>query len=182
MYVFPLPRKMMKKCSSKVLAMAMVVAMMVPGMNVFAADTANGTSAADTNCATTVKYTVTEGYTWQVPATITFEKDAGASKTRTQNGDVKVTKNVIGEGKTLKISIASDEDFLIKTGTNTTLSYTVKKTAESEALGEGGEVLSVSAGTYEGTQNLIYTLSTTTGTAEVAGDYEGTLNYVASIN
>ena len=184
MYVFPLPRKMMKKCSSKVLAMAMVVAMMVPGMNVMAADTISNTadvaSAADTQCKTKVTYHVDAGYTWQVPATITFTANSGVSGTPITTGDVEVTKNIIADGKTLKISIADNQNFTIANG-NTKRQYTVKKTDADSDLTANGEVLSVVAGTNAGKQNLTFTLSATTDTAEVAGDYEGTLNYVASI-
>ena len=171
---------MMKKYACKVLAAAMAVSMMVPGVSALAAENATVTNTTQpSNCETSVSYTVSEGYTWQVPATVTFEADAGVSKTRTANGEVKVTKNVIGEGKTLKIKIASDEDFQIKTGSSTILTYTVKK--NDTELAKGGEILSVAAGTDKDTQNLVYTLSTSTGVAEVAGTYTGTLNYVATV-
>lgn len=171
---------MMKKYAGKVLAAAMAVSMMACS-GVMAAETATATSETETTCETTVKYSVTAGYTWQVPATIAFEKDAGVGQTRTANGEVKVTNNIIAEGRTLKIKIASDEDFTITSGTNTKLNYTVKKQDATEALIKDGEILSVAAGTKEGAQNLVYTLSTTTDAAEVAGEYTGTLNYVASV-
>lgn len=181
MYVFPLPNEDYEKVWKESISSSYGSYHDDAGMNVFAASNATGTSSNSTECETTVKYTVTEGYTWQVPATITFEKDAGVQKTRTQTDDVKVTQNVIAEGKTLKIKIATGEDFMIKTGTNTQLFYTVKKSGEEDALKEGGEVLAVSAGTNASTQNLTYTLNTSKSEAEIAGNYEGTLNYVASI-
>ena len=181
MYVFPLPRKMMKKCSSKVLAVAMAVAMMVPGMNVMAAEV-SGTSAQDTTVSTDVKYAVTEGYTWSIHSEINFGNDVGVNKTVEKTGNtVSVTKNIIPDGKTLKITVkgsGTDGAYEIKNG-STALTYTIK--AGETEITTGGDVLNVAAGTNTGSKDLTFTLSTTTGTAEVAGSYAGTVTYTASI-
>lgn len=160
--------------------------------SVFAID---GTSAANTTGETTVKYEVTEGYTWSVPATIDFGKDLGAeNKTKevsanADTGDsteapqkVKVTKNVIGEGKALDISISNNQVFTItRKDSKTTLNYTVTKAGASGALAAGGNILTVDAGNNSDSVALTFKLTTTSGTAEIAGTYEGTLSYMASI-
>ena len=171
----------MKKCSSKVLAMAMAVAMMVPGMNVMAAEV-SGTSAQDTTASTDVKYSVTEGYTWNIHSEIDFGTSAGVNKTVNKSGNtVSVTKNIIPDGKTLKITVKGSGDngeFQIKNG-STVLSYTIKD-GDTE-ISTGGDVLNVAAGTNVGSKDLTFTLSTTTKTAEVAGSYTGTVTYTAAI-
>lgn len=127
MYVFPLPRKIMKKCSSKVLAMAMVVAMMVPGMNVMAATT-SATGNVDnetTTCDTNVKYEVTEAYEWTIHSEIDFDKDKGVNTSVEKTGNkVSVSKNVIPDGKKLNIAAGTntgskDLTFTLKTGNGT---------------------------------------------------------------
>ena len=98
----------MNKVTAAVLAAAMVGSMAMP---VFA-DDITGTSAKNTEGTTTVKYTVTEGYTWSVPASIDFGKDAGINKTveksvvgtTTEASKVAVTKNNIPDGKKLQIT------------------------------------------------------------------------------
>ena len=178
MYVFPLPRKIMKKCSSKVLAMAMAVAMMVPEMNVMAA---TGTTDSTTE-STTVKYEVTQGYEWTIHSEIDFGTSAGVSKTVERTGNtVSVTKNIIPDGKNLNITVAgsgANGEFQIENG-NTVLSYTIKD-GDTE-ISKGGVVLNVAAGTNTDSKDLTFTLSTTTETAEVAGSYTGTVTYTASI-
>lgn len=171
---------MMKKYAGKVLAATMAVSMMVPGVNVLAAD---GATESTTNSnSTTLKYSVTESYKWTVPTEITFEGDAGINQTRAVNGSVAVTDNIIKSGQRLKIAIAESEKFKIETQEGAELTYSVKKKDGSDSLNGGGEILSVQAGTKTGSQDLTYTLTTSTGAAEVAGEYTGTLNYEASIN
>ena len=110
---------------------------------------------------TKVLYEVTGGYTWSVPATIDFGKDAGGgaqkrtvNATGAENSEIKeatgtaettgtdgtapkvfVTKNVIAPGKTLKIKLKADGNaFEVKTsedGEEATLKYKVKTTAET---------------------------------------------------
>lgn len=162
--------------------------------------------------ATKVLYKVTESYAWSIPATIDFGENAGPeSKTRvvdanleTGNGTVAgatngtapkimVTKNVIGAGKKLQITV--DTNFtdtngefyvetpeMTKTGPSTTkfekLYYTITKPAttgdpEKKLTGTENEVLSVPSGTNTAKQELVFTLTTTSATAEKAGTYEG---------
>lgn len=159
----------------------------------------SGTSANNTTGTTTVKYAVTEGYTWSVPSEIDFSKDGGAESktvngtaTNNEESKVSVSKNVITEGKKLKITAkgsGSNGAFTIKNITdaqNSTygseeLTYTIKVGESQTALVADGEVLTVAAGTNTANAALAFTLTTTNKSAEVAGNYSGTVTYTASI-
>lgn len=152
--------KLTKKAAALLLAASLAVS--VCATPVFADDSATtpslpGTEATGADGLTTkVVYDVTGGYTWSVPATIDFGKDAGGkSQKRTVNATeaadkestkatgtagtapkVFVTKNVIAPGKTLKINLKAQDGnaFEVKTskdGKEATLSYKVKTTAET---------------------------------------------------
>ena len=147
---------------------------------------------APTTGTTQVKYSVTEGYEWSIPTMIDFDKDKGVDSTSvveasSEYGDtqkVKVTKNVIGDGKKLQITALGSGDngvFTVKSGA-TVLNYKVEKPGvPAIEVTPGGEVLSVPAGINEGDQSLFFTLATSTGTAEVAGNYVGTVTFTADI-
>ncbi|MFQ9168115.1 MAG: hypothetical protein ACLR34_08505 [Faecalibacterium prausnitzii] len=152
--------KLTKKAAALLLAASLAVS--VCATPVFADDSATtpslpGTEATGADGLTTkVVYDVTGGYTWSVPATIDFGKDAGGgAQKRTVNATetaekesikatdtagtapkVFVTKNVIAPGKTLKINLKAQDGnaFEVKTskdGKEATLSYKVKTTAET---------------------------------------------------
>ena len=80
---------MTKKAAALLLAASLAVS--VCAMPVFAEDTAhageNVSGTTPTNTTTTVKYEVTEGYKWAIPATIDFGSNAGVNKTRTVDAD-----------------------------------------------------------------------------------------------
>jgi len=149
-----------KKAAALLLAASLAVS--VCAMPVFADDPATtpslpGTQATGADGLTTkVLYEVTGGYTWSVPATINFGKNAGGgAQKRTVNATetaekesteatetagtapkVFVTKNVIAPGKTLKINLKAQDGnaFEVKTsedGNEATLTYKVKTTAET---------------------------------------------------
>lgn len=177
MQKFPLPKNKMKKYVNKILAAATAAAMMASmgGMGVMAEDTKT----------TTVKYDVTQSYTWSVPSTIDFTNAADSKVTTsgttgaTQN--VLVTKNVIPEGKKLQITAAgsgTDGAFtIVPKGKSHTLSYTLK--AGSTAVTSGGSVLEVAAGTNTGSATLTFTLSK--DATERADNYEGTVTYTVAV-
>lgn len=152
--------KLTKKAAALLLAAPLAVS--VCAMPVFADDPATtpslpGTQATGADGLTTkVLYEVTGGYTWSVPATINFGKNAGGgAQKRTVNATetaekesteatetagtapkVFVTKNVIAPGKTLKINLKAQDGnaFEVKTskdGKEATLTYKVKTTAET---------------------------------------------------
>ena len=132
---------------------------------------------------TTVKYAVTAGYTWSVPSEIDFGTSAGIGKTVDKTDSVSVSDCIIPDGQELKITVkgsGTENAFVVKNG-STELGYTIKVGDASNALTVGGTVLEVNAGTATGTASLKYTLSTTTGSAEVAGSYTGTATYTAEV-
>lgn len=159
---------------NKVLAVALATAMIVPAGvgNVFAADEKT----------TNVKYVVTQSYEWSIHSEIDFGNDAGINKTvKKAENEVKVSKNVIPDRQKLNIKVkgsGTQGEFQIMNG-STVLNYTI--TDGDKNIDPNGDVLNVNAGTNEGNKNLTFALSTTKETAEVAGDYVGTVTYTASI-
>ena len=137
---------------------------------------------------TNVKYSVDSNYSWEIHTTIDFGEDAGVNTTvdRTATlsdsmiAGVRVNSNVIPPDTRLDISLASSNDFKIVNG-STLLDYTVSKTNGGEQLLAGASVLQVPSGTNSANQPLYFKLRTQAGTAEVAGTYNGTINYVAEI-
>lgn len=141
---------------------------------------------------TQVKYAVTEGYEWSIPTMIDFDKDKGVKKTSVveataDSGNaqkVMVTRNVIADGKALQITATGSGEngnFSIKNG-STVLNYKIEKPGNpASEITPGGEVMSVPAGINEGDQPLFFTLSTSTGTAEIAGKYTGTVTFTADV-
>ena len=193
----------MNKVTAAVLAAAMVGSMAMPA---FAADTTGAiTGTTDsTSGNTTVKYEVTQGYEWEIHTEIDFgsnRKNADTNKKIT-NGDgsssneVKVTKNTIPTGKKLVIKVQgngggdttdtstiTDKSFTIKDKSSTaTLSYTVTSSFKNGEVATGNEVLSVNAGTAQGSTHMTFVLDTVAAnSSEFAGSYEGKLIYTASI-
>ena len=155
----------------------MAVSMMVP----MSAMAATGTTESTTEN-TTVKYEVTQGYEWTIHSEIDFGTSAGVNKTvAKENNAVSVNKNVIPDGKKLNITVkgsGNDGAFQIANG-STILNYTIKE-GEND-ITTGKDVMNVAAGTNTDSKNLTFTLSTTNGTAEVAGNYTGTVTYTAAI-
>lgn len=163
---------------------------------------------------TQVFYKVTERYNWSVPATIDFGEDAGAGNTSTVEANLNenvngvqakqesggtawkgtapkivVSKNVIGVGKTLKITVDTgtgtgasyDETggFYVEasgtSGTAEKLYFKIQKndTNKTQLTKDNTEVLSVPSGKDTDDQELVFTLTTTSKAAEQAGSYEG---------
>lgn len=185
--MFSLPNKIMnKKYVNKVLAVATAVTMMVPmvGMNVFAQEVTGTTES--TSASTEVKYLVEGSYKWSIHSEIDFGKNKGINQhvaVAKEENKVEVTENIIPEGKKLNIKVVgsgTDKAFTIRNqGGNEELAYHVKKGEEDIAV--GGDVLNVNAGTNKDAATMTFILDTTKNTAEVAGSYEGTLTYTASI-
>ena len=190
--------KLKKNLAAAVLAAAMVASLTTP---VFAADNEDGTKS------TLLTYNVAQEYLWSIPSDVTFSEEQNASgATGTIEGTyekadenaVVVTKNVIGIGKTLKITVEGDGEnnaFTIKTsGANAkVLNYaiTLKKADDELQYGELGTdkvVLSIPAGTNSGEQILKFTLTTkatdnnnTTNPAVIAGNYTGNAVFTATV-
>lgn len=181
-HMFPLPKKIMK-VSKKLLAAIMAAAMVIPmgTASAFAAETTQ-TSTTSGPLSTDVKYEVTQGYEWTIHSEINFGKDAGVNQTVTkEENTVSVNKNVIPDGTKLNITVAGSGDdgaFTIANGA-TKLNYTIKNGTTNIATGE--TVMDVAAGTNAASKDLTFTLTTGTGSAEVAGNYIGTVSYTATI-
>lgn len=146
--------------------------------------------AAPDSQSTTLHYQVGSHYTWKIHTDIDFDHDKGVNKTvdgKVTDGSaqkVEVTENVIEEGKMLHITAAgsgTDGAFSIKNGEHGTevLPYAVK--SGENAVEVNGTVLDVNAGTNTGETKMGFALSTTTKSAEVAGNYTGTITYTSSI-
>ena len=173
-------------------------------------DEVGGVGTGNTN----VYYKVTESYQWSVPATIDFGENAGANNTSTVNATlgkndtgekadadnqwkgsapkIVVSKNVIGIGKKLQITVNTNYydngEFYVLSGASEKLFYTVTKL---DATGDTGEVLSktntnvlsVPSGTDTAEQKLEFKLETAKGTnvSEKAGKYEGVVVFESRI-
>ena len=171
----------MKNYKNLLLAGATALATVVaPTMNVFAAEGTTDTTTETTN----VKYLVEDQYVWSIHSEIDFGKNAGVSTNIVKEGNkVNVTKNVIQEGKKLNIKVAGSGDagaFTITNGGSEVLTYHANN-GGAEDIAVNGDVLNVNSGTNTGETAMKFTLDTTTKAAEVAGHYNGTLTYTASI-
>ena len=170
---------------NKLLSASLAACMVVPMAMPVCAKEVNP-AVADSQ-STTLKYEVTSHYTWEIHTDIDFGKDKGVKQVvngevKTGEQKVKVTENVIEEGKKLHITATgsgAEKAFTITNEQNTVLGYAVK--SGDKAVAVGGDVLDVNAGTNTGETVMDFKLSTTTDTAEKAGKYSGQITYSASI-
>lgn len=142
---------------------------------------------------TGIAYTVTETYAWTVHSLVDFGDNKGSNthSTVSKENAVVVTKNVIRNGYTLKISLSDDNSFKVSTEQGNTLDYRVyNRQLENDIiptsavpLGIGDTVLTVPAGVNSARSPLTFDLTTAFGTnaAEVAGDYVGVIRYKAEV-
>lgn len=152
-----------------------ILAMITNSLSVFAAEPDNKT--------TTLTYQVNSSYDWTIHSSIDFGADAGANQTVDRNGNqVKVLKNVIPAGKRLRIKVkgtGENNAFALSNGKTQTLPYDVSD--DNGSVGVNGSVLSVPAGVNTATQNMNFKLHTKTGSAEVAGSYDGNVVYNSEV-
>jgi len=173
----------MKNFKNLLLAGATALATVVaPTMNVFAQDVTGTTEP--TSATTDVKYLVEDSYKWSIHPEIDFGKNAGINQHVAKEGNnVQVTENIIPEGKKLNIKVAGSGDagaFTITNGGTEVLAYHANNGGTGD-IAVNGDVLNVNSGTNTGETTMKFTLDTTTKAAEVAGHYNGTLTYTASI-
>lgn len=173
----------MKNFKKLLLAGATVLATVVaPTMNVFAQEVTGTTDP--TSATTDVKYLVEDSYKWSIHPEIDFGKNAGINQHVAKEGNkVQVTENIIPEGKKLNIKVAGSGEegaFTITNGGSEVLTYHANN-GGAEDIAVNGDVLNVNSGTNTGETTMKFTLDTTTKAAEVAGHYNGTLTYTASI-
>lgn len=130
-----------------------------------------------------------ESQTRVVKANLKTGNGTAAGATNGTAPKVMVTENVIGVGKKLQITIDTDHTdngkFYVETPENTKtglsqtkyekLYFKIEKndTNKTELTKDKNEVLSVDSGTNTAEQELVFTLTTTSDTAEKAGDYVG---------
>lgn len=172
----------MKKFKNLLLAGLTVLATLAAPMNVFAQEVTGTTDP--TSATTDVKYLVEDSYKWSIHPEIDFGKNAGINQHVAKEGNnVEVTENIIPEGKKLNIKVAGSGDagaFTITNGGTEVLTYHANN-GGAEDIAVNGDVLNVNSGTNTGETTMKFTLDTTTKAAEVAGHYNGTLTYTASI-
>lgn len=173
----------MKNFKNLLLAGATALATVVaPTMNVFAQEVTGTTEP--TSATTDVKYLVEDSYKWSIHPEIDFGKNAGINQHVAKEGNkVEVTENIIQEGKKLNIKVAGSGNegaFTITNGGTEVLAYHANN-GGVEDIAVNGDVLNVNSGTNTGETTMKFTLDTTTKAAEVAGHYNGTLTYTASI-
>lgn len=181
--------KLKKNLAAAALAVAMVASLATPVFAIDGSDTDTPTTGT-----TNVKYDVSVSYEWSIPSEIDFTNAANSTVTtsgssgNTQN--VLVTKNVIPVGQSLVIKVSSDQyesnSYYIKAtkGASTQkLNYSIKKSADGEALENNAEVLKVESGKDKDSQPLVFTLTKASGNniSEKAGNYTDTLTFTASI-
>ena len=145
---------------------------------------------------TELKYTVTEGYTWSIPADINFGSDRTvAAENMSQADKVKAwdcrLKNdyrleITIEGNDGQYGIGTDKKFVVKTAEGATLNYNVQKGTgiHLTPVTSGEEILSVPAGEDKNDETLTFTLEThsdDTSAAEKAGVYIGYAIFTATV-
>ena len=149
------------------------------------------TTTVGKQACTQVKYNVTEGYTWGIPADIDFGADNGVTGQTDiySYGTVFVKDCTLREGYKLKISVTGNDgqygmgtnhEFLIKTAEGAEMGYQVKPYEKSALtdpeLTPGSEILSIAAGEDHKEQKLQFSVDTEnydTNAAEIAGEYIG---------
>ena len=166
-------------------AFVLVLCMLINNVTVHA----DGSDAKGTGIA----YTVTETYLWTVHSLVDFGDNKGSNthSTVSKENAVVVTKNIIRNGYTLKISLSDDNSFKVSTEQGNTLDYRVYNRqwendiipTSAVPLGIGDTVLTVPAGVNSAKSSLTFDLTTAFGTnaAEVAGDYVGVIRYKAEV-
>lgn len=169
--------KLTKKAASLLLAASLAVS--VCAMPVFATGTthvAENSKDSATNTTTEVKYKVTEGYTWAIPATIDFGSNAGVKKTRTvdanqvkDTGSYKVADTgVRGESGNVYVS-----DCKLKPGEKLTISISNTTTDYESGEGKGFFVKTTNTTTTKSAQvyyDIYLGTITTPGTSDVKRD------------
>ena len=201
--------KLTKKAAALLLAASLAVS--VCATPVFAAPVTNnqGVQNPDTGekvdengfgnpkqACTELKYTVTEGYTWSIPADINFGSDRTvAAENMSKSDKVKAwdcrLKNdyrleITIEGNDGQYGMGTNKEFVVKTAEGATLNYNVQKGTGTHLtnVDSGEEILSVPAGKDNNDETLTFTLDThkdDNTLAEKAGVYIGYAIFTANV-
>ena len=150
--------------------------MMTSTTSVFAAE--SGDKSANLN------YQVSSSYDWIIHSAIDFGADAGPSTTveRTENNQVKVLKNVIPEDYYLCIRVKNKDEngkLVLTNGKSENLLCDVGW--KDKDVSWGDSLIHLAAGENTATQEMAFRLNTKKGSAEVAGEYNGTVVYEAAV-
>ena len=150
--------------------------MMTSTTSVFAAESGDKS--------TTLNYQVSSSYDWIIHSAIDFGADAGPSTTveRTENNQVKVLKNVIPEDYYLCIRVKNKDEngkLVLTNGKSENLLCDVGW--KDEDVSWGNSLIHLAAGENTATQEMAFRLNTKKGSAEVAGEYNGTVVYEATV-
>lgn len=153
-----------------------ILAMLTNSLSVFAAEPDNKT--------TTLTYQVDSNYDWMIHSAIDFGADAGPSTTveRTENNQVKVLKNVIPEDYYLCIRVKNKDEngkLVLTNGKSENLLCDVGW--KDKDISWGDSLIHLAAGENTATQEMAFRLNTKKGSAEVAGEYNGTVVYEAAV-
>ena len=178
------------KLKSKLLSAGLAACMVVPMAMPVCAKEVN--PAVTDTLETTLKYEVTSHYTWQIHSEVDFGENKGFDvglKGELSNDYIKVTENVIPEGKKLSITVKGDGEngaFTIRSekgAGKVSLTYNYLSSVISH-IPNPKEVLSVEAGVNEKTTNMSFHLLNYPSegqSAEIAGSYLGYIIYTAEI-
>lgn len=150
--------------------------MMISTTSVFAAESGDKS--------TTLNYQVSSSYDWIIHSSIDFGADAGPSTTveRTENNQVKVLKNVIPEDYYLCIRVKNKDEngkLVLTNGKSENLLCDVGW--KDKDISWGDSLIHLAAGENTATQEMAFRLNTKKGSAEVAGEYNGTVVYEATV-
>ena len=118
-----------------------------------------------------VTYSVEPGYTVTIPETVTI----GANGT---SATVSAEDVVVNKGQYVSITLAADNNFIVKTAEGAELTYTV--TANGEAVAAGGEILAVNPTDGKaGTATLTFDIDESV--IKYAGTYTGSATFTISV-
>lgn len=159
----------MKKMFSMMLSVLLVFSML---SSVSAETLDENTSAGETS----IEYSVGETYTVVIPEEIVVAKD---TETPVEYSVV-VKDLLIPYGSSLDVSVEYEGKLKLFEHSATTLGYQIVKSSDSSVLSNGGEVISVPAGTVEEqSENLTAVL---TETPIIAGNYEDIATFKINVD
>lgn len=157
----------MKKVLTMVLSVAMVLSM---GVCAFAAEVSNDGGTQET----TATYTEPQTFVVTIPSDITVaKKDGQATPVTVSAADVVIPANA-----TLKVTVASTNEWLVKSPEGGDLHYGLYVDSKEDALATNGEVLSVVNGTATGSASLTAKL---TEVATKSGTFTDTLTFTVNL-
>lgn len=153
----------MKKLFALILAITMMATLSVTA---FAAD-----YDTEGNKGMNVTYSVAPAYTVTIPETVTIGAE-GTEKT------VSAEDVVVNKGQYVSVTLAADNNFIVKTAEGAELAYTV--TANDEAVAAGGEILAVNPAVGKtGTATITFDIEETA--IQYAGTYTGSATFTIAV-